>query len=330
MPAPRHYKHLAALIILAICGCFQPIRAEPLIVRSAVLDLHPEQPAERVLGELRYLGGLILASEDSRFGGYSGLVVDADGAGLWAVSDLGHWLRLDFAAGEAAPEAIAAARILPLLDPKGRPVTSKRSSDAEALRRMADGRWLVAFERWHRLWIYAEPGGAARTDLPLPASAADQPDNGGIEAAAVLGDGSLLLLSEEKTGDANSGVAWLQRDGTWQDLVWPLRDGFKPTDAAALPPGSEGAGDVIVLERFFRPLSGPKARLRRIPAAALGATATLPSSVIAEWARPWSVDNMEALDIRRAADGATWLYVMSDDNASSLQRTLLMVFRLEN
>ena len=53
------------------------------------------------------------------------------------------------------------------------------------------------------------------------------------------------------------------------------------------------------------------------------------STVVAEWARPSSVDNMEALDIRRAADGALWLYLLSDDNANPLQRTLLMVFRLE-
>src|SRR5690606_29247362 len=86
--------------------------------------------------------------------------------------------------------------------------------------------------------------------------------------------------------------------------------------------------DVLVLERFFTLLEGPKARLRRTPAAALAIPGPLPSGVVAEWARPWSVDNMEALDVRRAADGSAWLYVMSDDNRNPLQRTLLMVLRL--
>lgn len=324
MVSPRQYKHLILFVILALpCG-LQPARAEPVAVRSAALDLDPEQPAEFRLGALRYLGGLILASDDSRFGGYSGLVVDTDGAGLWAISDMGHWLRLDFGSVGAAPDRIASAAILPLRDPAGRPVKGRRDVDAEALRRSPDGRWLVSFERSHRIWVYAEPGGPALTSIPLPPSALKQPDNGGLEAMAALPDGNLLLLSEELVKERDGGMVWRQRGNQWQELVWPLRDGFKPTDAAVLPDGG-----VIVLERYYMPLTGPKARLRRTPAAALEAGGTLLSSVIAEWARPWSVDNMEALDIRRAADGSLWLYLLSDDNANPLQRTLLMVFRLE-
>lgn len=330
MPAALHYRLLPALLILAICGCFQATRAEPLIVRSAALELNPEQPAENRLGQLQYVGGLILASEDSRFGGYSGLVVDQDGGGLWAISDTGHWLRLEFGAPEAAPARIARAEWLPLLDQIGRTVgTSRRDRDAEALRRTADGRWLVAFERRHRIWTYAQPGGPATGEIALPPRASEQPDNGGVEAVAALRDGSLLLLSEELALGEDASAAWLSRGAGWRELAWPVRDGFRPTDAAVIPEGAAGAGDVLVLERFFTPLAGPKARLRRIPAAALGASGSLPSSVVAEWARPWSVDNMEALDIRRAADGSAWLYVMSDDNHNGLQRTLLMVFRLQ-
>lgn len=321
----RQYKHLILFVILAIFGGAQPLRAEPLPLRSAALVLHPEQPSEIRLGKLRYLGGLVLASEDSRFGGYSGLAVDADGRGLWAVSDLGHWLRLDFGAAEAVPERIASAAILPLRDAAGRPVRSKRDSDAEALRRLPDGRWLVSFERAHRVWLYAEPGGAALTAVTLPAAASQQPGNGGIEAAAALPDGDLLLFSEEHPAGDGASKVWRRRGDAWTDLAWPLRDGFRPTDAASLPDG-----DVMVLERYFTPLVGPKARLRRIPAAALETGGSLLSGVVAEWARPASVDNMEALDIRRAADGALWLYLLSDDNANPLQRTLLMIFRLDD
>lgn len=329
MPALLHYRLLPAFLILVICSCFQPAWAEPLIVRSAALELNPEQPSETGLGSLQYLGGLVFASEDSRFGGYSGLEVDEDGGGLWAISDTGHWLRLEFGARGVAPSAVTRAELLPLLDSLGRPVTSRRDKDAEALRRAAGGQWLVAFERRHRLWIYAQPGGPAAGEIVLPPSARDQPDNGGLEAIAVLRDGSLLLFSEEQAAGEDSSAAWLQSGTGWRDLAWPLRDGFRPTDAAVLPEGVTGAGDVLVLERFFTPLAGPKARLRRIPAPAVEGSSSLPSSVIAEWARPWSVDNMEALDIRRAEDGSAWLYVMSDDNHNGLQRTLLMVFRLQ-
>lgn len=305
--------------------------AEPLTVRSAGLELNPEQPAADRLGSLTYLGGLILAVEKGeagdQFGGYSGLTVEPDGTGLWAMSDLGHWLRLAFdrtAAG--VPRGIAAAEILPLRDANGAAITRKLLNDAESLRHLADGRWLVSFERAHRLWFYDRPGGAATGALAVPAAVAMQPENGGIEAVASFASGDLVLLSEEApaaVGGTGDSAAWLWRDGAWHDMAWPARDDFRPTDAVALP-----GGDLLVLQRFYKPLIGPKARISRVPAAAIRPGAVLEARLLAEWASPFSVDNMEAIDVRPAADGSLWLYVMSDDNRSSLQRTLLMVFRL--
>jgi hypothetical protein len=324
---------LALLLLLAI-GSAMPgrgLRAEPLQVRSAALELNPEQPGQVQLGRLQYLGGLILAAEGDVFGGYSGIVVDADGAGLWAISDIGHWLRLDFTRDAAGlPAGIAAARHLPLNDAQGRPIERKSLKDAEALRRLPDGSWLVSFERAHRLWTYAEPGAAAGFALPVPPGFETQPDNGGAEAVAVWPNGDLLLFSEEKEVASGHTAAWLRRGAAgvqgdvWSDLSWPARDGFKPTDAVALP-----NDDVLVLERFFTPLTGPKARISRLAATSIRPGAALQPETLAEWARPVSVDNMEALDMRRAEDGSLWLYVMSDDNQNRLQRTLLMVFRLE-
>ena len=48
---------------------------------------------------------------------------------------------------------------------------------------------------------------------------------------------------------------------------------------------------------------------------------------IARLAPPLTVDNMEALAIRREG-GRTFIYLASDDNFSPLQRTLLMKFEL--
>lgn len=334
MTVANQAKHLISLILSGLASLFwllaaPAVRAEPVTVRSAVLGLHAEVPTEMrpetKLGRLDYLGGLSLAGNEGGFGGYSGITVDADGAGLWAISDTGHWLRLDFQRNEASlPVDVAAAQILPLRDANGAAITRKTLNDAEGLRRLPDGRWLVAFERAHRLWLYDRPGGVAIATVAAPADIAQQPDNGGIEAIAAFANGDLLLFSEDMPA-LNGGeghAAWLWRNGAWRDLVWPARDDFKPTDAVALP-----NGDVIVLERYFRPLIGPKARLQRIPADAIGSDAVLKAELLAEWAAPYSVDNMEALDVRRAPDGSLWLYVMSDDNQNILQRTLLMVFR---
>jgi len=325
-------KHLISHVLVAfllVAALPAATRAEPLEVRSAVLLLNPDQPDQGRVGRLTYMGGLILASDHGEFGGYSGIAVDADGAGLWAIADTGHWLRLDFSRNAIGlPERIAAAQILPLRDANGAPITRKVLSDAESLRRLADGRWLVSFERAHRLWFYGEPGGPATATLEVPASVAQQPDNGGIEGVASFANGELLMFSEEKPalvgGNKDDSAVWLLRGGQWHDLAWPARDDFKPTDAVALP-----NGDALLLQRYYTPLVGPKARISRIAAADIQPGAVLKATLLAEWARPVSVDNMEALDVRRAEDGSTWLYVMSDDNQNRLQRTLLMVFRLD-
>ncbi|WP_341704179.1 esterase-like activity of phytase family protein [Ferrovibrio sp.] len=318
-------KHLIILALL-LAPPVTPVAAGPLPVRDAELVLDPQNPSLRQVGRLDYLGGLVLASEDSRFGGYSGLVVDPDGGGLWAISDTGHWLRLDFDTDAMGlPRHVARAEILPLRDAQGRILEDKRDSDAEALRRTADGGWLVAFEHRHRIWRYAEPGGRAVGVVALPDALAGQPANGGIEAMAVLSGDGLLLLSEGEVSATGRGAAWLHRGGQWWARSWPLADDFAPTDAVALPDGS-----VVVLERFYRPLAGPRARLRLLPPTqAAGPDQAWQPLLLAELARPYSVDNMEALDARPAADGSVWFYVMSDDNRNALQRTLLMVFRLQ-
>lgn len=331
MTVANQAKHLISLILSGLASLFwltAPLaaQAEAVTVRTAALDLNPTAPAETRLGRLDYLGGLILAAGEGGFGGYSGIAVDVDGAGLWAIADTGHWLRLDFRRNEAGlPVDIAAAQILPLRDANGTAITRKTLNDAEALRHLADGRWLVSFERAHRLWLYDKPGGLASATIEVPASVAQQPDNGGIEAVAAFANGDLLLFSEDMraVNGADGNAAWLWRQGSWRDLVWPARDDFKPTDAVALE-----NGDVIVLERYYKPVIGPKARLQRIPAASLDADRPLRTELLAEWAAPYSVDNMEALDVRRLPDGSLWLYVMSDDNQNILQRTLLMIFRL--
>lgn len=324
------YIRLFAAVLALLAGLAGGVvrAAEPLRVDTAPLELNPEQPDARRLGALSYLGGLILASPDRQFGGYSGLAVDAEGAGAWAVSDQGHWLRLDFEHGrDGVPAAVARAALGPLAGIDGQPLRDKRWSDAEALRRDPAGGFLVAFEREHRLWRYAPDLAAPGVAMALPPAAAEQPFNGGIEALATLSNGDLIVFSEEmrRPGDAWTTRVWQRRGQTWSELGWPLEGGFRVTDAVALP----GEAGLLVLERDFRALNGWGTRLSLVPLSDLKPGARLTPRRLAEWERPYSNDNLEAMDLRRAADGALWLYLLSDDNRSSLQRTLLLVFRLD-
>ncbi len=311
-----------------------PEAARPVMVRSLALELNPEAPTERRLGRLDYLGGLILAANDDDFGGYSGLVVDNAGAGLWAVSDRGHWLRLELQRDAAGlPQGIERAWLAPLFGVGTSGRLKGQWVDAESLRRAGNGDFLVGFERRHRLLRYRPPAlgaapGAAEERLRLPPEAAKLPENGGLESVAVLApDGAMLLIAEESLpGESGISPVWLQQGETWRRLSWQRRGDFFPTDAVGLPDGG-----LLVLERAFRWLNGWGARLSRVAAADLRAApdgSVLPAEILAEWSRPYANDNLEAMDVRRAEDGTLWLYLMSDDNQSPFQRSLLMLFRL--
>jgi hypothetical protein len=149
----------------------------------------------------------------------------------------------------------------------------------------------------------------------------EAPENAGIETLVRLADGRLLAVTEELTTDG--GVrGWIGdgRGGGWRPLVWRTSEGFVPTDAALLP-----SGDILILERRFPPVG---ARLRLLPATSTAAGAILDGAEIARFEGSLTVDNMEGIDVRRGSSGETLVWLVSDDNFSFLQRTLLLMFRL--
>jgi hypothetical protein len=87
-------------------------------------------------------------------------------------------------------------------------------------------------------------------------------------------------------------------------------------------------GAFVALERFYAPVIGARARITRFPAAALNARGeSLPEvEELALLAPPLAIDNFEAIATTRSVDGTTRLYILSDDNFSDRQRTLLLAF----
>ncbi len=213
----------------------------------------------------------------------------------------------------------------PILDRAGNPFTVKRAGDAEALEKLADGSFLIAFEQVHRIARYAgaEPWRSRGEPQVGPPDLSRQQPNGGVETAARLPDGRLVLVSE--TEERSPGVlkAWIGAAGTWRDASYRRRGDYRPVDAKALP-----NGDLLVLERAFNLLGGFASRLVRIPAATIRPGAILDGREVAEVAPPLTSDNFEALAVETAPDGGTFVYLLSDDNRVTLQRTLLLQFRL--
>ena len=293
------------------------------------IPLLPDKPEVTTVGRLRYLGGLHITSKDARFGSVSGLEAMPDGTML-GVTDTGYWLRFrPVRDAQGMLTGVRGGDLDPLRDAKGRAFDGKAWSDAEGLRRDAKGDLLVSFEREHRVLRYKKPGGNG-VPIDTPASLAGQPANGGIEALATwpvtAGEpqGKLLLLSERARDTDGDIRAWLSDAKGWHGLVYQTQGESLPTDAAVLP-----SGDLLVLERKFGILTELGARLVLIPQSRIVPGGKLSGETLAAWEKPYSVDNMEALAITTDRDGGVLLWVMSDDNQSKTQRTLLMLFRVE-
>lgn len=193
--------------------------------------------------------------------------------------------------------------------------------------RLADGDWLVGFERDHRIWRYA--GADASGSLPegpaapfaAPLEIRDLPENNGIEAMAELADGRLLMLAEGEEDAPGDGVGWLGKPGAWSQVAIRRSDGFRPTALAALP-----SGGALLLERYFTKAKGPGARISYLPASSLTGSGRLEPILLAEWRLPLTVDNFECLAVAPDPAGGFYLFVLSDDNQNPLQRTLLLQF----
>lgn len=312
-----------ALLLLA-----SPTRAEPIDVFATPVPLNTENPAQDRVGQLVFTGGLVLASRDDRFGGFSGLIALDNGGRIDAVSDRGHRLVLRLAYDDQNRlTGVADADITPLLDTQGDVLKGKKHTDAEAMAQGPDGRVAVAFERRHRIVTYS-PKAPAATQLTLPAQFPLMPANGGVEALARLADGRLLALSESlKTNKGTLGwIGTPDTDGIfdWELVTYPSDGHNAPTGAATLP-----GGDIIVVERRYGVLSGLGVRLRRIPAQQMTANAFLDGPLLADMTQPFSVDNFEAVAPFTDPAGRQRLLILSDDNFSPLQRTLLLSFALE-
>jgi hypothetical protein len=278
------------------------------------VELRPLTSKRVKVGELTLLAAYQLRSSHPRFGGFSGLVV-TKGPTLVAISDRCWWLtarmKLDAAGRLVGLEEARIARILG----KGGAVQAVKGCDSEGLATARDGAYLVSYEQAHRIWRYGRPGSAAE---PVWRPTEKMPSNGGLEALTVLADGRLLAISERLAPAPGVHRAWLVEGARATPLTCAVSEGFVPTGAATLPDG-----DVLLLERAFSPLYGVSARIRRIAGRTIAPGARLTPRELARLESPLSVDNFEGI----AVHGRD-VYVISDDNFSGLQRTLLFQLRM--
>ena len=312
------------LIALGAAWTAAPAPAEPLAISTRPVALHPEDPGVGKVGALVYRGGLDLRSRDRRFGGLSALSVDRTGRRLLALTDKGNWVSLVVTYdADGRLSGIGEARIGALADLAAGSVAGTGLGDAESMAPSRGG-YAVGFESRHRIWLYPRQGatGLGRPrDLRAPRELRRAPANEGLEALARLADGRLLALTEGLSAGEGQLRGWIADGGDWRPLSYRRTGLFVPTGAATL-----AGGDVLVLERRFTWIGGLASRIVRLRREDIRAGAVLDGAEVAVIDPPLTTENFEGIAVRPLPGGGAAVYLVSDDNFYSIQRTLLMMF----
>lgn len=302
----------------------------PIEIRVTPLPaFDPRESGRTRFGELAWRGGFEMTSERKEFGGLSALRVAADGQRFVAVSDKGHWIAGRIVHQGKRPVGVADVEIAPVLGSDGKAIQTRGWYDTEAM--AADGGTLyLGLERVHRIlkFDFGRHGLAARGQpIAVPPGFKSMRSNKGIEALVAVPKGhphagALIAISEASLDDAGNIRAFLIGRGGGEFAV-KRSDDFDVSDAALTP-----RGDLLLLERRYSLWRGVAARIRRIALAQVAPGAILDGPVIFEADMGFQIDNMEGLSVHRDADGETVLTLVSDDNYSMLQRSILLQFTL--
>jgi hypothetical protein len=286
--------------------------------------------SRRQFGLLEFRGGLILRSTYEHFGGISAISVASNGADFIALTDKGWWLRGRILYEGSQPVGIAHAEMAPMLGPDGAPLTARGWYDTESI--AEDGGTLyVGIERVHQIvrFNYGKDALFARGyPIALPHAARLLPSNQGFEALVFIPQGlhlagTLVAISERGLDKAGNIKAFLIGGSAPGGLTVKRSADYDISDAALLP-----TGDLLLLERKFDWSSGLGVRMRRIALADVSAGALVDGAALLEADHRYEIDNMEGLSVHRGAGGETILTMISDDNFSIIQRTLLLQFAL--
>jgi hypothetical protein len=305
----------------------------PIEVTTRPIDRFLMTHSDQTFGPLEFRGGLELVSPSREFGSLSGLDFSRDGSVIYAVSDKGRWFSARPMIEGGRLTGLTGAGMAPMLNGSGEPLVGKRWGDAEGLRIIDRNGWpvaLVSFEQANDLRAFAGADFvlARSVDVPLPEAAKAVSRNAGFEAVAEapaagpLGGGIVLIA--EHTLDANGNHrGWIV--GGPRNGAFALRRAgdFDVTDAAFLPDG-----DLLVLERRIAFPFGVGMRLRRIAAEDIGPGRTVDGEELLNADFRHQIDNMEGLAVGRGPKGETIVALVSDNNQSKLQRTLLLYFAL--
>lgn len=326
----------ATLLVAIMTGLTPPARSEPTSAPEVgrPFAFGPNGAERARNGRVRVLGALEIATtahDGLRPRELSGLAWDADEEILYALSDMGHVVHLQprFEGGRLSGVRLSGIHALTGAHGDALPIAF---ADAEGLsaRHNRDGiagntELVVAFEGTPRIARYT-PLGHLLGEVPLPSALASRAayvhPNKALEALAELPGLGLVVAPERPLVSGSRTVELFALDGR----SWPywLHDADHGAVVGLEPmPG----GELLVLERRYvsvlQPLRITLAQVRLDP---LAPGLAPPVTTLARFssADGWPLDNFEGVAHH---EGARY-FMVSDDNQSTLQKTLLVYFEV--
>lgn len=339
----RHWARFAlatlCCAVLALPAAPGAAGAQPLLSQAQPVDVRTKPIKRfqigrdiRTFGQLTYLGGLELISADRNVGGLSSLLSLEGGNEFLAVSDNGLWFAATIEQdADGAPLGISNARYTPMLGTGGETLRDGNRHDTEALTIDGDS-LLVSAEQVNSIFRFPWPLPTGKEhmieELPVSPQIKALRSSKGMEAMAMapagtpLG-GTLLIVAERGPSGSDSLPGFLLKNGHQDTFAIDRTGRYDATDARFLP-----SGDLLLLERRFNLRDLVGMRIRRFQASAIKPGARLKGEILMEADYGYQIDNMEGLALHRAEDGGMIVTLLSDNNRSLLQRTLLLRFRL--
>ncbi len=310
---------------------FTVTTAASIEVNARPIPFFDTREHDRVrFGSLEYRSGLVLTSRFPGFGGLSGLRLDAKGERFISFSDKGTWFTGRIVYSGRAMTGLADVEAAPMLWLDGKPITAHGWYDSESI--ALDGSLVyIGLERVNQILRFDFARGFTRSlgeAIAVPPAVKKLPRNKGLEALVVVPRGmplagTLIALSERGLDGDGNLMAFLIGGKTPGQFAVRRSDNFDISDAVLL-----ASSELLILERKFSWLTGIGIRIRRIPLQSVMPGALVDGPVIFDADLGDEVDNMEGIDAHVTAEGDTVLTMVSDDNFSMLERTILLQFTL--
>ena len=284
------------------------------------LQLNPDNPAMRKVGGLEFIAAWELRSKNSDFGGISALTALKDGRFV-GIGDAGTLIGFGLTNDATTDRPFIAP--LPNLDG---PEFNYKDRDSEGIAYDPDSdQFWVSFEAHHAIRRYS--GSFARmTGIVRPAAMQNWPKNKGAETIIRLKNGQFIIIAESVDDGTHPALLFsgdpVERGSNITQFRFRPPVGYRVTDGVQLPDGR-----IALVNRAIGFPQGFSAKISLLNPNDISTSTVAAGTVIASLASPLLVGNMEGIAV--TTEGSRiYLWLVSDNNFSIFQRTILMKLRL--